>query len=309
MKSQHADSHQLLWGIGLRLFTTFLITAMAACIHAVSSSVELGQIIFYRSAFALVPICLYMLIRNEWPSALRTRRPGLHVTRSLLGAFSMGLSFISLTYLPVANAQSLSFLAPVLSLPLAALLLGEHLPRSVVLATIIGFGGVIILLWDALQSPSTDALVGVFAGLFFALTMSFVRVHTKTMTATESSSTIAFYFALVASLVGLATLPFGWSVLTNADWALLTLAGLIGGIGHIASNEAVARAPVSTLAPYDFTGLIWALGFDILLFTAWPSTTSLLGAAIITGAALLVTFASIRSKPKIKKAITLGALK
>lgn len=303
MRSQHTDRSHLLWAIGLRLFTTFLVTAMAACIHAVSNSAQLGQIIFYRSAFALIPISMYMLIRSEWPSALRTQRPGLHVTRSLLGAFSMGLSFISLIYLPVANAQSLAFLTPVLSLPLAALLLGERLSRSVIVATIIGFGGVIILLWDALHSPSPDAFYGVLAGLGFALTMAFVRVHTKTMTATESSSTIAFYFAVVAALVGLATFPFGWSSLTNTDWVLLVLAGLIGGIGHIASNEAVARAPISTLAPYDFTGLIWALGFDVLLFATWPSTNSLLGAGIITGAALLVTFASVRSKKPTKQLV------
>lgn len=72
---------------------------------------------------------------------------------------------------------------------------------------------------------------------------------------------------------------FGW----------LAFAGLIGGIGHIVSNEATARAPVSALAPFDFTGLIRALGFDLILFSVVPGILGLIGVFAITFAALIVT--------------------
>lgn len=277
-------------GVGLRLLAAFLMTAMSAAVHAAAETVPIGQIMFWRAAIALIPICLYMMWLKEFPNALRTQRPGLHVTRSLFGAFSMAMSFLSLAYLPVANAQALAYLAPVLVLPLAAVMLNEKLSKAIFVAIFFGFAGVILLLWDALELPGDGALIGVAAGLAYAFTMAFVRIHTKTMTLTESSSTIAFYFAIVAAIIGLATAPFGWVDLNGSLFGWLALAGVIGGIGHIVANEAVARAPVSALAPFDFTGLIWALGFDLILFSVVPGILGLLGVFAITFAALIVTF-------------------
>ncbi len=286
-------------GIGLRLLAAFLMTAMSAAVHGAAKTVPLGQIMFWRSAVALIPICLYMMWRREFPKAFRTQRPWLHVTRSVFGAFSMAMSFLSLAYLPVANAQALAYLAPVLVLPLAAKMLNEKLSRAIFIAIFFGFSGVILLLWDAFALPGDGALIGVAAGLAYAFTMAFVRVHTKTMTRTESSSTIAVYFAIVAAIIGLATLPLGWIAL---DWPLLGWlagAGVIGGVGHIVANEATARAPVSALAPFDFTGLIWALGFDLILFSVVPGIAGFIGVFAITLAALIVTFftASTKEKP------------
>ncbi|MEP4961063.1 MAG: DMT family transporter [Roseobacter sp.] len=278
-------------GIGLRLLAAFLITAMSAAVRGAAETVPVGQIMFWRSALALIPICLYMIWLREFPKAIQTKHPWLHVTRSVLGAFSMAMSFLSLAFLPVANAQALAYLTPILVLPLAAILLNERITPALLFAMALGFSGVVLLLWETFEVPGNGALIGVAAGLTYALTMAFVRVHTKTMTLTESSSTIAFYFALIASGVGLMTIPFGWVQLDMALFGWLTLAGLLGGIGHIVSNEAVARAPVSTLAPFDFTGLIWALGFDFVLFAILPGALGLVGVFTITFAALIVTFA------------------
>jgi drug/metabolite transporter (DMT)-like permease len=178
----------------------------------------------------------------------------------------------------------------------AAIFLGEQLTKAVIGAVVIGFTGVIALLWEALSLPGKGAIICVAAGLGFAVTMAFVRVHTKKMTLTERSSTIAFYFAVVAAMAGLASAPFGWPDLAWPQFGLLVLAGLIGGVGHIVANGATARAPVSALAPFDFTGLIWALGFDIVLFSNMPGVLGLLGVFAITLAALLVTFS--RPKPQ-----------
>nr|WP_319247676.1 DMT family transporter [uncultured Celeribacter sp.] len=277
-------------GIALRLFAVFLMTAMSAAIHGAAQSVPIGQIMFWRSAIALIPICLYMALRGEFPRALRTKRPGLHVTRALFGAFSMAMSFLSLAYLPVANAKALGFLAPVMVLPLAARLLKEALSPVVFAAIGLGFAGAVLMLWDAFALPGDRAFIGVLAGLAYAGTMAFVRVHTKTMTRTETSSAIAFYFAIVSALIGLVSLPFAWVALNASQLFWLVLAGLMGGVGHIVSNEATARAPVSTLAPFEFTGLIWAFGFDLVLFSILPGPLGLTGVAAITLAALLVTF-------------------
>ncbi|PSL20090.1 DMT family transporter [Shimia abyssi] len=154
-----------------------------------------------------------------------------------------------------------------------------------------GFLGVMFMLWEALEQPGQGALIGVAAGVAYACAMAFVRVHTKAMTKTETSCAIAFYFAIVATAVGLASWPFGWVPVGGTVLVALIGAGLIGGIAHIVSNEAVARAPVSALAPFDFTGMVWALGFDLMLFSILPGYLGLLGVFSITAAAMIVTFA------------------
>ncbi len=273
----------------LFLAAVFLITAMSAIVRLLASDLPIGQILFWRSAAALVPILGYMALRREFPAALATRHPRLHLTRSLFGVLSMALSFLSLAYLSVATAQALAYLTPVLTLPMAALMAGEQLTRRVVLAALTGFAGVLFMAGGALALPGQGAMIGVAAGLGFALTMAFVRVHIRSMTRTERPSTIAFYFALTGSAAGLASAPFGWQPHDAATLGWLLLAGLLGGLAHVLSAEAVARAPVSRLAPLEYTGLLWAIGFDILLFGDLPSWYGAVGATAILAAVALAT--------------------
>lgn len=272
------------------------MAAMSAAVHGAAKTLPVGQIMFWRSALAVVPICLYVWAQRAFPHGLRPKHPLLHVTRGLFGALSMALSFISLAYLPVANAQAIAYLAPVLTLPLAALLLKERLSGRLFVCVAIGFLGVLILLWDALEAPEDGMWIGVSAALGYAVTMAFVRVHIKKMTNSESASAIAFFFAIVSATVGLLTLPLGWAPLNWPTFGWLALAGFLGGAGHIASSEAVARARVSTLAPFDFTGLIWALGFDLILFATLPDAQGWLGMTMIVTAALLVAIAPKRTE-------------
>lgn len=275
-------------GIGLRLLAAFLITAMSALIREASDKATLGQIIFWRSAIAIIPICIYMAIRGDFPGALRTRRPGAHLLRGILGAAAMALSFISLAYLPVAYAEALGFLGPVLTLPIAAFFLKERISFWLITAVALGFAGVVAILWQGMTMPGDGALIGIAAGLGFAGLVAVYRVYVKTMTRTESPATISFYFALFTTFVGLATIPFGWNQLDLYATAVLIGAGLLGGLAHIAATESVARAPVSVLAPFEFTGLVWAVIFDFVLFSTLPGVPGWIGIIAITLAGLMV---------------------
>ncbi|WP_293451705.1 hypothetical protein [Planktotalea sp.] len=111
----------------------------------------------------------------------------LHATRYLFGAFSMAMSFLSLADFPVTNNQILGHLASVLFLPLAAFLSKKRISKAINSAIAFGFSGVILLLQDPLVALEDHAEIGVFAGLAYAFTMTFLRVHTKTMTHTKSA--------------------------------------------------------------------------------------------------------------------------
>ena len=249
---------------------------MSLLVRLASTEAPVGQMMFHRSAWALLPILGYLAWRGQFPLGLKTRRPMGHFKRSLFGALSMGSSFVSLVYLPLALATALSFLAPLLSVPVAAMILRERPGLMVTGAAILGFGGILLMLAPAFDGPSWDTgtIIGIAAGLATAGTSVISKVQVKTLTMTEPPGTIAFYFALVSMLIGLITWPFGWASLSTGALIWLVAAGLTGGCAHIAMTEAVARAL-----------------FDFLIFSLIPDPLSLGGALLVVVAAAVVAFA------------------
>ena len=134
------------------------------------------------------------------------------------------------------------------------------------------------------------APIGVAAGLALAATNALSRVQVKDLTRTDPPGSIALSFAVVSSLVELATLAFGWAELDTQTLTLLILAGLLGGIGDVLMTEAVARAPVSLLAGYEYTGIIWAFLFDVALLGVVLDAWSVAGALVVVAAAALVAY-------------------
>jgi drug/metabolite transporter (DMT)-like permease len=280
-------------GILLRLVATLLFTLMALSVRLASVEAPTGQIVFWRSAVALVPIVLYLAWRGQLPGGLRTNRPMGHLMRSLLGGSAMFFSFISLAHLPLVLATALGFLAPLLVVPAAIAFLKERPGPVVIAASIAGFIGVVIMLLPAMEGPSLDrsTLIGVAAGIAMAVVTAAAKVQIKALTATEAPGTIAFYFAVVCSILGLLTWPFGWTSPSGPALLALVASGLFGGLAHIAMTEALARAPASTLAPFEYTAPLWAVLFDIVIFVLLPTTLGLVGAGIIVAAAMAVAFA------------------
>lgn len=279
-------------GIGLRLAATGLFAVMSLFVRMASFEAPVGQIVFWRSSVALIPIILYLMWRKEFPRALRTKRPWGHLKRSTYGCVSMFLSFVSLAYLPLALATALGFLAPLVVIPIAILALRENPGWLVISATLGGFVGVFMMLWPMISTPGLDhnTMIGIGAGVAFAITTAFAKVQIKSLTTTEPSGTIAFYFAVICSIGGLISLPFGWTSISTNNLVLLISAGLTGGLAHIAMTEALARAPASTLSAFEYTAMIWAIALDLLVFSVLPAPISLMGGVLIVLAAAMVGF-------------------
>jgi drug/metabolite transporter (DMT)-like permease len=277
----------------LRLLATLLFTLMSVSVRLASAEAPVGQIVFWRSAVALIPILIYLWLRGQLRHGLKTQRPLGHMKRSIFGCAAMFFSFLSLAHLPVALATALAFLAPLIVVPFAILWLGERPGAIVIGGTFLGFVGVALMLWPSLTGPAlaVGTLMGVAAGLANAATTALAKVEIKRLTATETPAAIAFYFAVVCTFGGMLTLPFGWAPVSAEAQAALIAAGLLGGLAHIAMTEAVARAPASTLAPFEYTAMIWAVVFDAVIFALWPETIGFVGALLIIAAAATVAFA------------------
>ncbi len=275
-------------GILLRILSGMLFAAMLVCVKVVSNEVPLGQTVFFRSAFALLPIVVFMAWRREFPRALATRRPYGHLLRSGLGAAAMFTSFAAVARLPVAEATLLAQLAPVTLALGGVLLLGERLTVHRVAALALVLCGVSFLILPELQGgPVAERLFGYGLGIFSALLTAGALLTVRRISRTESPASIAFYFVLISTLAGLATVGLGWVSVGWSTLTLLVLAGLFGGAAHICMTIALGMTEVSRLAPFEYLALIWPVLADLWLFGQPFSDGFLLALPLVLGGAML----------------------
>jgi drug/metabolite transporter (DMT)-like permease len=278
-------------GISLYTVATLFFIVMAAQIRYLSNhGVPLGEIIFARSLFALVPLLVWLAWRREVARALRVKRPWRHVTRGLLGVVGMTCNFAGLARVPLAEATAIGFATPLFTVMLAALFLHEKVRLFRWTAVGVGFVGVLIMLMPYLghvEASSTTAQGAVFC-LAGAFIVAVVMTQVRAMSATETTASLVFTFTLISTLCGLATLPFGWTVPGWTDAILLVACGVIGGIGQIALTESYRHAPASLVAPFAYTGMIWSVVIGFAVFGEVPQTVVLVGAALVMAAGLAV---------------------
>ena len=275
--------------IALRLCAAFFATGLGICVHGASKTADTGQIVFLRASLSL-PFLLAWAIAISPPRDWLPRNPRAHLVRGLLGGSTMVLNFYALGQLPVAHAQTLGYLAPVLSVPAAVILLGERLSVRAVLSVAIGFCGMLAMLYTSVARPEWGwgQVTGMLAGITSAAIMAGVRIQIRAMTATETTISIALSFAVVSTCIGLTTmLVTGWVPMTAELWAWLGGAGLLGAATHITATEASARAPVTTLAPFDYAGLVFAVVLDFFLFSNLPGAWGWIGIVLITTAGMI----------------------
>ncbi len=253
-----------------------------------------GQIVFYRSFFAMVPILVLLAWTGELRTAFHTDRPGQHVMRGLVGVSSMALGFFALTRLPLPEAIMLNYAQPLLVVVISALVLGETVRIFRWTAVGIGFIGVLIISWPKLTlltSPggmgSAEAL-GVVAAITAAAISAVALLQVRALVATDKSSTVVIWFSMTASIAGLLTWPFGWAPLTGWQIFYLVMSGICGGIAQVLMTESYRHASVATVAPFEYSSMLFGLVVGYLLFSDLPTIHSIVGGAIVVGSGLMI---------------------
>jgi len=277
-------------GISLRVGATFFFTLMVLFIKWLSDEIPVGQVVFFRSAFALVPLVMFLMWTREFPSGLKTKRPGSHVTRCLLGCLAMFASFASLKYLPLSHASIIGYLAPVLAVVLAAFLLKEAVSGARWFGVLFGFVGMLVLILPKASNANVDVayLTGVGLALAMAVLTAGAKIQIRSLALTENAGAIAFYFALTCTIAGLATLPFGWETPTWNQFGLLVCTGIAGGIAHILMTLSYQYSEISKLAAFEYLSLVFAVIADALFFDILPEAAFYAAAACIICATLVV---------------------
>jgi drug/metabolite transporter (DMT)-like permease len=287
-------------GIGLRILSGMLFAAMAVCVKAVAAEVPLGQIVFFRSAFALPALLLFLWLRGEFPHGLATRRPFGHLLRASLGVAAMFASFASIARLPLAEATLLTYLSPLFTSLAGVALLSERLTVWRIGGVFLGLVGVVALVWPELGKgiADTDRLLGYAFGLLMGLLTAFALIMVRSLSRTESPGAIAFYFVVAAMAGGIVTVPMGWVMPDGGGLAFLVMAGLFGGFAHIAMTLAFRHAEASLLAPFEYLAILWPVLADLLIFDA-PLSSAFATALplVLAGAGLAAVEGRRRRRP------------
>jgi drug/metabolite transporter (DMT)-like permease len=281
-------------GIALKVASALAFTLMAALIKAVSASYPTGQLVFFRSAFALLPLLAWLAWQGDLVNAVRTHNLRGHVLRSLIGCTGMFAGFVALSRLPLTDAVAIGYAAPLIVVILAALVLKETVRAYRWSAVAVGFLGVMVMLWPHLSGGALahglagGSAVGALFGLLGACCAAGATIQVRRLTKTERTGAIVFYFTILSSAFGLATIVLGWPMPSARDWGLFVVIGILGGIGQILLTQSYRYGDASLVAPFEYTTMIWALLIGWFAFGQWPAPIVLAGAAIVAAAGMFV---------------------
>lgn len=291
----HTEDSSPLKGILFKLISVAIFLVMQTCIKAAGNDIPAGQITFFRSAFAVIPIIAFLAWRGVLAGALHTSNFPGHLKRGFLGILAMGFGFYGLVHLPMPEAIALGYASPLLAVMFAALLLGEVVRLWRWGAVLVGMLGVMVILWPRLTMLREGGLqageaMGAIAVLLAAALGGLAMIQVRQLVVSEKTATIVLYFSLSASVFSLATLPFGWEMLEWRAALLLIMAGFCGGVAQIFLTESYRHADVSTVAPFEYSSIIFGSLIAYVFFGDLPTTNMLVGTAIVVASGIFIIY-------------------
>lgn len=280
-------------GIVLKVLSVGAFVVMASLLKA-TQTIPAGEMVFFRSFFAIIPVLAYLAWRRQIRAAFVTRHPIGHVVRGLVGVASMSLGFFALTRLPLPETTAIGYASPLLIVVFSALLLKERVHFFRWTAVLVGLAGVVIILWPRLTLFShgaalgADETIGAAASLGAAVLSAFAMMQVRHLVQTERTEAIVTYFFISASILSLLTIPFGWVWPTPEQALLLVGAGFAGGVGQLLLTSCYRYADMSVIAPFEYVSLILTIIIGYFIFAEVPTLAMIAGSVIIVGSGIAV---------------------
>ncbi|RGP41409.1 hypothetical protein BPTFM16_01715 [Altererythrobacter insulae] len=223
---------------------------------------------------------------GRWPqwSVLK-----LHLERGTVSAFMALAFFYALTKLPIAEAIAISFVAPLLALYLARVLLGEAIKPKAIAASILGFAGCLVIVGGKIGQGEFDRDVGLglasllFSALLYAYNFILIRRQAQVASPTE----IASFHSGVSAAIHLLAAPFFFVLPNVAILSDVAIAALLTVGGAMALAWAYARAEAQVLVPFEYTGFLWAALFGWLFFQETVTQATIAGVILIVAGCLI----------------------
>lgn len=268
-------------GIALLLLAVLGFTLMDATAKHLTQSYHPVQVVWARFAGNLLIFAL--IFRGALPLQLRTRQPGMQLARSLMQLASIGLFFTSLRYIGLAEATAIMDINPVLITLGAALFLGERIGPQRLSGIAVALVGALIIIRPGLgvfEPAALLPLMGAFTYAAGALLTRMVRGDGAVVSVTWS--------AVVGVALTSLAVPFFWQPIAPGDLGAFALVGIFGTLSQWFLVRAFAVAEAGALAPFGYTGLLWAGLWGWLFFGQIPDSWTIAGAGLIVGAGIHV---------------------
>jgi drug/metabolite transporter (DMT)-like permease len=262
---------------------TIVFSTSSAASKWLVASYPIGEVLFTRTAVALITLALFILPQMGL-AVFRTSRLRHHVMRSVSQGFSQTFLLIAFSMMPLAGATAINFSAPLFATLVSALLLKETVGLTRWTTLLVGFCGVLIV-----TNPGTETFqIGALFALANAMLYGSVTAAVRGMTATESAETLTLYQLTLLTAFFALLLPLGWITPTPGDAAWIVFNGAANAVGQYWWTRSLHLAPTSAVSPFIYLSLIWA---SILGFAIWgevPTISLVIGSAVVVATGMFL---------------------
>lgn len=269
-------------GIMLLMMAVAAFSSMEALAKSLVAVYPAPQLVFVRFLGQLLAVIV--ILRSRLPAGITTHYPLLHLFRS---AFQFGATFfffLSLSYIGLTEATAIADISPMLITLGAALFLHESLTRARIIGVVVsGLGALIVI------RPGSDVFtLAAMLPLLSALSYAASALLTRFIGPRESPWSSMFYASVFGTLVAGAVLPFVWVPVASEDLVRFVIVALLGTAAQLALIRAFSVAEAAAIAPYSYTGILFASTYSLILFGTLPDVMTLAGIVTIVGAGLYV---------------------
>jgi S-adenosylmethionine uptake transporter len=279
-----------------------LFSAMDAVMKGLTLAIGTYNAVFWRMLLGLaLSGALYLGMSAPWPGREALR---LHVIRGVVSSVMAITFFWGLARLPLAEAVALTFVAPLIALYLAALVLREQVGRRSVAASLLGFMGVLVIVATRSSGEGSERdLWGAASILCSALLYAYNIILMRQQALIAKPLEIAFFQYLIVALCLALAAPFLAVFPDGRHWPTITFAALLALVSLMLLAWAYARAEAQRLAPVEYTALIWAALLGWVIFSEPVSASTVIGATLIVTACVLAASSAPPRIPAVEPAL------
>ena len=281
-KTQHS-----LKGVLFFIIAIFFISVVDTICKSFTKELHAIQLVWGYFVGINLVLWIVFFLKGEKLSELRkTNRLQLQIFRPALLVCSISSLFVGLTYLPIAEATAIGFVAPLFITALSVPILKEKVGIHRWSAVIVGLIGVIIIIRPGSDLWHFASIMPLLGAIFFAL----FQILTRLLSITENTYTTLFFTGLGGLIWSSIIVPFIWISPSQTHIIIFLLTGVLGALAHLCMISAFDRTEASLLAPYNYTKLIWVAILGYLIFDDIPSHNMWIGAAVIVSAGFYIIY-------------------
>lgn len=284
-------SNNFFLAVSLTISACFILACMDALAKGLMPGIQPLQVTWARFTFHTLIIVVFFLVRGE-SYVFRSNATKTQLLRGLCVVGVNSAMYMALMTISLAEATAIMYLSPVLVTLLAGTLLGEKITRNHLIASAVGFLGVLVIIRPGLHAYQP----GLVLSLVSAFALALYILLTRKVAAVDSNRTSLFYAAIVGAVLLSLIVPFFWTTPSPLQWLQLILMGLLGAIGHLLLIKAYRLQAASELSPWLNSQVVIATVFSFVFFKDSLDAFFFIGASLIIGAGLMLFWRGHRDK-------------